>query len=366
MNKKVLHIFGGMNRGGAELRTLDTMQPLAEKGIELEYCALSGKKGVLDESIFAAGSKVHYCALGIFFPFKLFNLLRQNKFDTVHSHVALVSGVILLIAWLAGVKQRVAHFRSTQEVAERSLLRKFRNKVFHQLIDFFATDILGVCQAALVAFWRKDWQKDSRCRVIYNGLKTVDYQIKDPSFWQDYAIKPNMPVIVNIARMDPPKNHLFMVKLLAEYIMDFGNAYLVFVGKEDPQTKERIITLAQKHNCEELIIFAGEQSNIYPFIQNADTLLFPSLWEGLPGAVIEAASVGLPVVASDLPGVKEIAVQLPSVKYLSLRDNTQQWVKLLNQSITSGDQERKQSCQEFTQSQFNLNQCVEGIYAVYR
>lgn len=366
MNKKVLHIFGGMNRGGAELRTLATMEPLAEKGINLEYCALSGKKGVLDDDILAEGSKVHYCALGIFFPFKLFKLLRQHKFDTVHSHVALVSGVILFIAWLAGVKQRVAHFRSTQEVAERSLFRKFRNKLFHQLIGFFATDILGVCQAALVAFWRKDWQNDPRCNVIYNGIKTVDYQIKDHTFWQKYAITPKTPVFVNIARMDPPKNHLFMVEVFAAFIANFGNAYLVLVGKEDPLTKEKIIALAKEYNCEAKIIFAGEQGDIYPFIQNADTLLFPSLWEGLPGAVIEAASVGLPIVASDLPGVKEIALQLSCVKYLSLHDSTQQWAALLNQSISSSDQLIKQNCQTFKESSFNLNQCVEALYAIYR
>jgi len=366
MNKKVLHIFGGMNRGGAELRTLATMQPLTDKGIHLEYCALSGKKGVLDDDIFAAGSKVHYCALGLLFPFKFFILLRRQKFDTVHSHVALVSGVILFIAWLAGVKQRVAHFRSTQEVAERSLLRKLRNKFFHQLIDFFATDILGVCQAALVAFWRKDWQNDPRCHIIYNGLKTIDYQIKDHSFWQQYAIPPKTPIFVNIARMDPPKNHFFMAELFAEFIANFGNAYLVLVGKEDPQTKEKIIALAKKYNCEMKIIFAGEQEDIYPFIQNADTLLFPSLWEGLPGAVIEAASVGLPVVASDLPGVQEIAQQLPCVKYLSLNADTQQWATLLNQSISSSVQVRKQNCQVFKQSSFNLNQCVEALYAIYR
>jgi glycosyltransferase involved in cell wall biosynthesis len=355
-----------MNRGGAELRTLATMQPLADKGIHLEYCALSGKKGVLDDDIFAAGSQVHYCALGLFFPFKLFNLLRQQKFDTVHSHVALVSGVIVFIAWLAGVKQRITHFRSTQEVAERSLLRKLRNRFFHGLINLFSTDILGVCQAALAAFWRKDWQKDSRCKVIYNGLKTVDYQKKDSAFWHKYSIEPITPVIVNIARMDPPKNHLFMVELLKQFIANFGNAYLVFVGKEDPATKEKIISLAQEYACEQQIIFAGEQGDIYPFIQNADALLFPSLWEGLPGAVIEAASVGLPVVASDLPGVKEIAQQLPCVKHLSLRDNTQQWAMLLKQSVSCSEQEREQNCLYFKQSSFNLNQCVEALYAIYR
>jgi len=366
MNKRVLHIFGGMNRGGAELRTLATMLPLADKGIQLEFCALSGKKGVLDDGIITAGSQVHYCALGLFFPFKLFKLLRQEKFDTVHSHVALVSGVILFIAWLAGVKQRITHFRSTQEVAERSFIRKLRNNFFHSLINIFSTDILGVCQAALVAFWRKDWQKDSRCKVIYNGLKIIDFQKKDPTFWHKYAIHPNTPVIVNIARMDPPKNHLFMVELLNQFITSFGNGYLVFVGKEDSSTKEKIIALAKKYACEQQIIFVGEQGNIYPFIQNADTLLFPSLWEGLPGAVIEAASVGLPVVASDLPGVKEIAQQISCVKHLSLSDDTQQWAMLLKQSISSSDKEREKNCLLFKQSSFNLNQCVEALYAIYR
>ncbi len=366
MKKKVLHIFGGMNRGGAELRTLATMQPLAEKNIQLEYCALSGKKGVLDDDIVANGSHVYYCALGLLFPFNLYRLLRQQKFDAIHSHVALVSGVILFIAWLAGIKQRIAHFRSTQEKAERSVLRKLRNRFFHILINLFATDIIGVCQAALVAFWRKDWQIDSRCKVIYNGLENVNYQTKDLSFWHKYDVKPNVPIFINIARMDPPKNHLFMIKLLAHYIAEFGTAYLVLVGKEEQDKKESIIALAKQNDCEQQIIFVGEQADVYPFIHNADAMLFPSLWEGLPGAVIEAASVGLPVVASNLPGIKEISEQLPCVKYLSLNDSIQKWASLLHQSISHSEQSRKKDALLFKESSFNLNQCVEALYATYR
>jgi glycosyltransferase involved in cell wall biosynthesis len=54
-------------------------------------------------------------------------------------------------------------------------------------------------------------------------------------------------------------------------------------------------------------------------------VLLPSLKEGLPGVVLEACAAGAPVLASDLPGVREIAAQLPGVEFLSLSAGDREW-----------------------------------------
>lgn len=366
MNKKVLHIFGKMDRGGAELRTLATLQPLKDKGVDIEFCSLSGQQGLLDEEIKALGSEVHLCQLGLFFPIKFYRLLRQHKFDVVHSHVAMVSGFILFLAWLAGVPQRIAHFRNTHDAANTSFVRKWRNRFLHSLIDLFATNILGVCNAALSIFWRPDWQQDPRCQTIYNGLSHQALLEKKPTFWQENNINNHYPVMLNVARMVEQKNHRFMIRVLAEYIKQYGPINLALLGKKEEKIQQEIISLAQEHHCLEYVVFLDVQPNVYDFLTHANVMIFPSLWEGLPGAVIEAASVGLPVVANDLPGVVEIAQQLPCVHYLSVEQPVILWAEVINSEITNNFNEREKHHNTFKNSSFNLNQCVEALYVIYQ
>lgn len=365
MTKKVLHIFGIMNRGGAELRTLDTLPPLSEKQIALEFCALTGKQGVLDQAIIAQQSKVHYCRLGLFFPFRFYYLLKQNNFDCVHSHVADVSGVILFIAWLAGVKQRIAHYRSTQVSAKMSRVKKIRNSCFKKLIDYCATDIIGVCDAALKAFWCDNWHQDKRCKVIYNGLKRQPALAKRPDYWDQFNLTKDLPVVINIARMDPPKNHDFIIEVFIS-LFNKQSCYLVLIGKENPAVKQRLLERIEKENLTKYVYFAGEQADVYPFIQHADAMLFPSLWEGLPGAVIEAASLGLPVVSSTLAGVNEIAQFLPCIEQLSLTKQICEWDRALINAFNQTPQEKELAQKAFSQSPFNLALCVESLYNVYK
>lgn len=366
MSKKVLHIFGQMERGGAELRTLATMKSLQSQHIHCEYCVLSGLSGVLDDEIRQQGSEVHYCKLGFLFPYYFIRLLRKEKVDVVHSHVAMVSGFILLLAWIAGVDKRIAHFRNTHDTGKSSSIRKIRNKFLHKLIDVFATDILGVCEGALAIFWEKSWRDDSRCKAIYNGLPKVELHAKNPNFWNQWQPAIDAPVFINIARMAPQKNHLFMLDVIASYRQQFGNCYLVFIGKEQDQIKADVIQKVRKLELQEQIIYAEEQSSVYDFINNADAMLFPSLWEGLPGAVIEAASTGLPVVASDLPGTSEISIFLTSVSTLPLNNNSDEWAQALNQATQLSIQERKNLASNFDSSPFSLENCVKALYDVYK
>ena len=365
--KKVLHIFGQMERGGAELRTIATMQSLQAKGFQYEFCVLSGKPGVLDNTIREMGGEVHYCKLGLNFPKRFIQLLNDKNVDIVHSHVAMVSGFILFLARLAGIKQRIAHFRNTHDSANSSTIRKLRNRVLHQCINFFATNILGVCKAALSVFWSTNWQQDKRCKTIYNGLPSPAFQTPQKTFWRFLPEhRRNGPVVVNVARMATQKNHCFMVEIIAGYKQQYGNVTLILIGKESADIKQSMLTKAKALGCEDCLFFAGEQDNVYQYLQNADAMLFPSKWEGLPGAVIEAASIGLPVVATDLPGILEIAEYLPAVKPISLEQSVQHWVSELHTVNCQSLNTRQKNAASFDTSPFSLTQCTKALADVYR
>ena len=69
----------------------------------------------------------------------------------------------------------------------------------------------------------------------------------------------------------------------------------------------------------------GVRDDVPQLLKTADVLLLPSIHEGLPGVVLEACASGTPVLASDLPGVREIASRLPLVRYLPLTAADEEW-----------------------------------------
>jgi len=87
-----------MDRGGAEMRTVDLMREESLKGFEFHFATLAPGAGSLDGIIEALNGHVHSCPLTPTFPFRFRRLLRTTHCDIVHSHVHIFSVYILLLA----------------------------------------------------------------------------------------------------------------------------------------------------------------------------------------------------------------------------------------------------------------------------
>ncbi len=83
-----------------------------------------------------------------------------------------------------------------------------------------------------------------------------------------------------------------------------SDAAFVLVG--DGPGRKRYERLARERGLEDRIVFAGFRTDVQAFYDAADVFFFPSRGEGLPGVVMEAMAHGLPVVASDIPGTRDL------------------------------------------------------------
>jgi glycosyltransferase involved in cell wall biosynthesis len=353
-----------MNRGGAEMRTVSLMAEMNKQNVQFDYCVLSGEEGVLDDQIRLLGGEIYYCKLGPTFIFRFLLLLFKHDFSVVHSHVAYVSGFILLLAKLSGVKKRIAHFRNTTAGSSLSFIRFIRDKFLKFLIDFSATNILAVCDGAMVGFWGDNWRKEKRCKVIYNGFEVKKIQT-ELAFWSSYI--PNyqqQKIVINVARMDVQKNHIRQCDIFNELHKLDPNIFMVFIGKENQERKSIMTKKIVEYQLQSKVLFLGLQSDVLRFLNHADVMLLPSEWEGLPGVVLEAASVGLPVVASDLPGVREIADQLPFIKIVQLQESNNTWGASLDKMLMQ-DVEPLKMIEAFKQSDFLIDSNVKQLHAIY-
>lgn len=363
---KVLHVLGRMNRGGAEMRTLELMRNLDRDRYRFEFCCLSGLPGELDGEIRSLGGVVHLIRLNILFPSRFRKLLTHSGFHAVHSHVHWSSGLILRFAAQAGVPQRICQFASTSDGKRAHPLRRLRNRIFKRWVEVHATDIVGVSEGALSANLGPEWSDDSRCRVIYRGIDFSRFRIRRdrPGLRSEFGFPQDAFVVAHVGRMDPPKNHDRLLRIFEQFVRVVPSAYLLLIGAVHDPIESSVRRFVEHSGISDRVAFAGVRADVPRLLNASDLMIFPSLWEGLPGAVLEAVAAGLPVLASDLPGINEIARHLPGVRTMSLELPDEEWAAA---ALSFRSYRDPGICTEdvFSKSPFSMKYALESSQELY-
>lgn len=360
--KRVLHIFGILNRGGAENRTLEFIIRNKETNVVYDMLVLSGAKGVLDNDFNEViGGQIHYMPLNASFLFRFIKLLRNRKYDILHSHVLMVSAVFVFIARFMGIRTRISHLRSTGS-GEKSITRKIRDFFLRRFMLAFSTHIIAVSESVAIAIWGRNWRRHNKLQVIYNGF------VLNPN----NAISYNRIIkIGHIGRFHEAKNHIFLADVFKAICDSNDNIVCSMTGRLDNIIYPAVVQKLKKYIDTGKVIIQGDNANVYDMMKNLDIMITPSLWEGLPGIIIEAVSSGVPVLASSILPNREVAEHIMGVRIVNGWD-VEEWkselIVLINALDTMGKQEMIKEVQaSFIVSPFyykNTDRQLLGVYGV--
>jgi glycosyltransferase involved in cell wall biosynthesis len=359
-----------MEPGGAEIRLLELIGRLSAREFRVDVCALSGLEGSLDDRVRAFGGDVIPLKLDAWFPRRFVRLLKRQRYDVVHSNVLLTSGFILALAAAAGVPIRIAHLHSTGDGRPTTIRRRIQRRVLRGLIDRYATNVVACGEGTMEAVWGAGWGKDSRCRIIYCGLDpdVFDRNVDRTRARAQLGIPPGAPVFLHIGRESPEKNHGRLVRIFAQIRDIAPDAWLVLVGAGTDQADGVTARTARECGIRDQILGLGVRHDVPVLLKAADALLLPSLFEGLPTVVLEACAAGVPALASDLPGVREIATRFPMVRHQSLSTSDREWA--LAALALPRDAEvlrlRDTAGQSFRQSVFHVDHTAAAYRDVWR
>ena len=355
----VLHVLGRLERGGAELRAVELAEYFPRERVRSDFLVLTGREGVLDERVTAAGGRVIKCSLDARFPLAFYRLLRERRYHVVHSHVHYFSGVVLALARAAGVPGRVAHLHTAVVHNRRNTIRRRAQLAFcRALLHQTATDIVGCGEGTMDVAWGSDWRTDPRCRVIYFGVRTDRLRAAQ-------CERDSTPTIVNVASVQPLKNQARLINMLRRLVARVPGVQLRLVGREVGDYGERVRQAAAQAGLADHVALVGEVAEPMTLMASAHLMILPSLWEGLPCAALEACALGTPVLASDLPGTRELARHFPLVHLMSLEEDDDAWAaaaeRLLKQRRPAA-----RGADSLAASPFAFERSCEAHYQVWR
>jgi O-antigen/teichoic acid export membrane protein/glycosyltransferase involved in cell wall biosynthesis len=356
---KVLNVLGRLERAGAELRAVELAESFGPDRVRSDFVVLTGLDGALDERVRDAGGRVIKCRLDRHFPVAFLRLLRTERYDVVHSHVHFFSGVVLALARLAGVPLRVSHLHTARVNDRRDTLRRRAQLAFCRwLLRLNATAIVAAGEGAMESAWGRDWSADARCRVVYNTVRSDRLPTPLPA-------RAHQPTLINVATVKPLKNQLRLVGVMRQLVAMRPDARLLLVGKEEPEYGAAVRHAAATAGITGQVQLIGEVDEPMSWLATAHLMVLPSIWEGLPCAVLEAAAVGTPVLASDLPGTREIARHFSHVHLIPTEADDDTWAAAAVRLIDHGAPDAQEAAALLARSPFVFERSCEAHYQIW-
>ncbi|TNM44166.1 glycosyltransferase [Nocardioides albidus] len=340
----VLHLIGSLDRGGAESVALDLVRAIPSDQVRQTYLCLAGYEGLLAPRFRDAGAEV----LAVRGPriqmvWDVWIICRRIRPDTVVSHVSLASGLLLLLAMVAGVRHRIARMHSEGD-GRHSRLRHLYRAAMRALLLAVSSRILAVSPAAAdFACFGVPQVLRRRVEVIPNGVDVSRFRPNFPG--------PKLgPVVLHVGRNDPAKNRGAIPRIAAATNeLEPCEFWIVGGGPMDD---------LGENNLDALRIL-GPRDDVPALMQQANVLLLPSVREGLPGVVLEALASGLPVVASDLPGIRWLGGLLPGVTLVPADAAAATWAAAVVAVAHLSVGERARLAEAVVSSPFTLEASVE-------
>ncbi len=365
-SSRVVHVLSRMEVGGVERRLVELTEELSKHGVCVTVVATSGRGGSLDSEVVRLGGDVIPCRLDATFPLRFARLLIRLRPAAVHSHIALPTGLVLLLARLSGVEARIAHFRSDSDGKPLSGLRKIRNRALSCLINHNATSILGVSNESLTNAMGSRVLRDPRAEVIPNGFDTQRLlKDSDRPIRAELGAMEDDLVLVHVGRASAEKNRPKALEI-ANSLDSHRSTHLALVGPA--LQEEESASCPNRPQPSRNIHFVGLQDSPGPWLIAADAMILPSLREGQPGAVLEALALGTPVVASDLPGLRELAREFRQITLVDPQASPSVWKDAV--LVTVNDWPRRTrdvaACVAgFNRSRYSICSATQHLLGIY-
>jgi glycosyltransferase involved in cell wall biosynthesis len=161
----------------------------------------------------------------------------------------------------------------------------------------------------------------NKITVIPRGRADNTYIHQKDTLRRQYEAEFNIPAdhvwLINTGRHEYQKAHDVLLEALSLLQSKVPHAVLI-AGREGKETS-KIHQLIDQYNLKDRVRLLGHRTDIPQLLAASDLFVFPSRYEGMPGALIEACSAGLPAICTDLPCMREV-VDEHSALFFPLND----------------------------------------------
>jgi glycosyltransferase involved in cell wall biosynthesis len=318
----VLHVFGGLDHGGAETLIMNLYREITKENVEFSFVTHTKEIGKYEDEIIKLGGTIYrapkYKIVNHFLYRKFWiNFFKINQqFDVVHGHMRSTALLYIKIAQANGIKTIIHSHSQSSGSGIKSLVRKILQYPLKKNIG----DYLFACslEAGKWLFGRRRINKDP-FTIFPNSISfskfSSNHEIRN-IMRNRYGL--NQKIIYgHVGRFVYEKNHHYLLKVFKKIQEIEKNSFLIMIG--DGILKSQIKTEVIKYNLENHTLFIEPVDDIEKYMNMFDCSILPSIREGLGMVAIELQAMKIKCVISE--GFPEDVMLSSYVKRVNINEN---------------------------------------------
>lgn len=369
---RVLEVIYRAERAGTETWLVGVLGHIDRSRASIDFLVHDPRPGAYDAEMIRRGARIFVSAGHR-------NLLRQiyqmwriqcryGPYDVVHSHVDYYGGFVALFARVLGVRARVVHSHNDTRSVDRAagLPRRVYACFMKTLVRLFSTAGLGTSAAAAALMFGDDWQQDSRWRVMPACADMAPFAkpVQRRDVREGLRIPEDAIVFGHVGRFVEQKNHGFLIRVAEAIAKREKRARFLLVGGGD--LRPRIERFIRERSLSDRFIVLAPRDDVPDLMLGAmDFFLFPSLYEGLGLALVEAQAAGLRCFAST--AVPREAIAVPSlVTRLPLSDGPKRWADAILRIADTPAPISQAEALRAVRCRFDIDRSAEELVEFYR
>ena len=283
------------------------------------------------EPIEAAGIPVHCLGANQAWHFpktvrQLVGLLVDQKPQILQSFLFHAN----FVGRLAAKRAKIPHALSGIRVAER-------HSKWHLWLDRWTQQMVEryVCVSESVAQFSATHgglPKD-RLVVIPNGIDSDAIASTSPADLSEFGIAPGRKAVTFVGRLEPQKGLLWLLETAVQWLPRLPDHDLLLVG--DGQQRLQLERQAERLGIAKRVHMVGWRPDVLEILAASQLLVLPSKWEGMPNVVLQAMALGLPVLATNVEGIRELLGDLATPQTVGFGESqafTERMVAILSEN----------------------------------
>lgn len=296
---RVLHVIDHLGLGGAQSAVLDMVRNRDTTQFECEVATMHGH-GPFAMALEEIGIPVHSLSAKRWPPAYLWSfvqLIKDRRYDILHFHLQGANWIAKPLAAALGCGIRISHDHASGDLRFRGVKSLLPDALTH----FASQRILAVSPGVRDFLTRWEAVPPDLVRVVPNGIDTTFFQPPTPEerqiARQALGILGPVFVVGSMGRLAPEKNFPLLI-LLAQRLPELQ----FLIAGEGPE-RPVLEALLVKASLGDRVRLLGQVTDRAGFYDALDAFVLPSLYEGLPMALLEAMASGLPCISSNLPDI---------------------------------------------------------------
>lgn len=355
----ILEIIGDSSLAGAPRHLLSILKNIDHKKFKMHVICPAGPlageireiKPEIDLDIIPMRSRLDQEAIK-----KIKNHIRQIKPDLIHVHGTRAGSLGRLAAIGSNIPVIYTEHLWTKHFQLSNKLLNFLHYFSYFFLDLITTTNIAVSNAVKEFMVDTKISRPEKIHVIYNGIEKPE---KQAQILENDQIK-----LVSVATLNENKGIQYLISALPLILKSYPNVQLEIIG--DGSFRRRLEDQVELLKLTKKVHFAGFSSEVETLLSEFDLYVQPSLSESFGLAIVQAMSVGLPVVATSTGGIPEVVID-GKTGYLVPPKDVKALAKAIIEILSNREQAKKfgKTGAEIAKEKFSLKKMMDELEKVY-